>query len=63
MDEPTLEIKHSRDLVKLQNRLGLKKAFTLKQAFKQNMIPIVSFNEYNPSTNERVFVNDRGAKF
>lgn len=48
------------DLVKVSQKLGLKKTLTVQQAFQKKLIPYAVDHEYNPTTNERIFVDDQG---
>ena len=49
-----------KPLTKISQKLGLKKAMTVQQAFKKRLIQYAVNHEYNPSTNNRLFIDEDG---
>lgn len=49
-------------LHKLSKKLGLKKTMTVQHAFGNGVIPMAISHEYNPTTNERLFLSDTGQR-
>lgn len=48
----------NKALMRLSRKNGLKKTMTVQQAFQKKFIKYANSHEYNPSTNDRLFIND-----
>jgi len=51
-----------KPLVDISKKLKLKKTMTVQVAFRNKLIDHATNHEYNPTTNDRVFINDRGQR-
>lgn len=49
----------NKSLVKISQKLGLKKTLTIQQAFQKRLISYVTNHEYNPTIHDRLFVNEQ----
>ena len=49
-----------KPLISISHKLGLKKTMTIQQAFKKKLIQYATNHEYNPTTNDRLFIDDNG---
>lgn len=50
------------DLIEISKQLKLKKTITIQEAYKKGLIDYAVDTEYNPTTNDRIFINDIGQR-